>query len=713
MGKLRASPVLSALLCSLLLLASFSVLLTAVPETSASDIDVPSTPHDQPVLDTTGFLETAYSDVAIYPAAPMPNSLYASTPSCVLFNVTASVPVSPDDVIVSIDDVPLGHPVIPEFPRFQLNLTDPLSTGEHTINVSVASGAASAEWTFDIVEDADVAPYLTLLSPADGAWLNYAPDSITVSLTDSDPPSQHPEVTITFDGNPLQTYPQNGTNLYSAIVPSGPVSDHSVAIVGEIHVDGRVVSKEWHILIDPLVLREPDMHDLYPVPDSVVTSLPTYVQAELFRGDPPVSVEAESAEVYVDGTLYYPDPLVDDTIHVTISPLPVGSHHVKVGVDTSNGWLIREWDFTYDPAAQFSFVKVYYGDEYSMLAPDTWTAEMDEVISGSRFDLVFTGHQIDGFYQNVNVQSGTGPKTDYDRSFFSNYLANTMAALADQGITVSEVGELNYTTVGDLTAGIWKLYWSGNGIMDAQALLVDPDSGRYWLITCTASQGSFGSVWPTFESMITSLEVEDGGLYFGYTHYTRASDYDLYIPDGWTTQAEYETGGITFSLFVTGPREDDFTVNILLTNGTDYSMKEDQTYLRAQINDRFLKELEDQGVHATIYEQPTFRTVSNYTAMVFSIKWTTMPVIQKIVIIVDEEHHRYWMFTCSAAESTYDKYSETFDTVVNSFNATSEGSGDFNPLSGDFPVLLIGGVAAGVVLVVIMAVAVLGARRKV
>ncbi len=656
----------------------------------------------------------------IVPERPAPGSVYAYTPGYLTFNVESYVTITPENVTASIDNFPY-EVASPDGHRFEVNITQPLSVGQHEIEIKVWRGSWTvvSNWSFTIDPDhaGAIAPSLTLLAPLDGASLSEGPVKIEIAYTEPTPPPLASEVSIIYDGTRLATYqdPSERGHYYS-LTPSTPSPNFTIAIVGEIDLDTATIQHSWSITCG----NGPILYAGSPAPGSYLGSSPDQITAEVYLGDPASTINPASLTVKIDNDIIPSTIDVDQNIVANLAnPLSSGVHQVHITLDTSSGPLEVEWSFTIAPPGQsYQFIRTYYGPDFNMLTPSNWTVSRDQPLGNGLYaDLKILGPTYGDVTTNVLTQSEFDPEARGDLASIHAFANATMAGLGAKGYGVGMIGQLNYTKIANLTAGIWHMRYYGYGMIQTMALVVDEDNGQYWLITCTVAEGASDYVWPTFETMITSIQINRavGTIEQKYHSYERVGDFDLLVPDGWIVKEEVTSGNTTFSLSVTGPRCDGFTANILLQNGTDPSIREDRAYLTSQVADRFIQALRDQGVEATLYGDPVFTTISNHTTMIVTIKWTSLAIIQKTAFIVDELHHRFWIFTCSAAESSYKEYSDVFDTVIESYNVTNVTSNDNGDMvdifSSSIPILAVGGCAVVALAVAVVLPAILRRRK--
>lgn|GEM_PF-1545981 len=193
------------------------------------------------------------------------------------------------------------------------------------------------------------------------------------------------------------------------------------------------------------------------------------------------------------------------------------------------------------------------------------------------------------------------------------------------------------------------------------------------------------------------------------THNTEG-EFSMLLPVAWTIQTNQSISGQIFQLAAYGPIVGGFKTNLLVQASIDPSVQESTSYLDEQVNST-VDTLREQGVNVTLYEHPTFGKVGNFSCVVFSLRWRSTELVQKMAMIVSEDLGGYWILTFSIHPSVYAQYNATFNTMIDSFDVTSVpdgGTTSVPSLSWVLVALLIGVITAAVVAVVLF----LDGRKK-
>jgi hypothetical protein len=271
---------------------------------------------------------------------------------------------------------------------------------------------------------------------------------------------------------------------------------------------------------------------------------------------------------------------------------------------------------------------------------------------------------------------------------------------------------------------VWKIRWTDGGQQEACALILDEVNGVRWLVRCTSADTAFIDLWPVFEHMISGIKIEGVGQTVvevpppvqGYAYYRVLDDYQLMVPDNWTVRREGAAGMDNVSMWAIGPQIDGFSVNILLQSGLDPSLSTDHAKMLELVEDRFLPEIQSQGIDAAVEGEPDIVTISGLSALTFTLKLNGLLdsslVFQDTYLIVDGDG-RYWLLTCSAPERAYPNYGLVFDTVAHSFTVlsiTSPSSVNKEPI--DSGALLMVGVMGAVAIAAVGALFALARMKR-
>ncbi|HEX9341539.1 MAG TPA: right-handed parallel beta-helix repeat-containing protein [Thermoplasmata archaeon] len=181
----------------------------------------------------------------------------------------------------------------------------------------------------------------------------------------------------------------------------------------------------------------------------------------------------------------------------------------------------------------------------------------------------------------------------------------------------------------------------------------------------------------------------------------------LPVPVGWTRQLNVTEGSNVTELVMSGS-VGGLPASILVDTDRDPTVRETHDYL-----DRFVTETLAQIrvllPSAYLDGAPDFRTIANHSAVSFVIRYTGLPVVQKVAYVVSEAHTRSWFLLLTAGDANFVILNATFERMLAGFEITLPP----NP-TGIFglPILVFGGIGAGAAAAVVVAVLVFRTRRR-
>jgi hypothetical protein len=530
-----------------------------------------------------------------------------------------------------------------------------------------------------------IGPEIKAGSPTAGAVYTYSPGYIRFNVT-LDPVVDASAITATVDGT---SYPavRMGSDVYQINLTSAlAAGDHTVNV--NVRWGDMSVPFAWTFTsgsTSASALR-PTLSLIDPAPSTSTNISPSQIVLGVGMPAPPpfkTNITVTLNNVTLSAVADRDDPAR------YIAALPsgldlIGSNRITANANVDGFIVTGSWDFevTDETTPGVKYDTITYGENFSIPSPENWTEQKD--FGG--WEIAITGPSFNSISTNVFVDIAHDPSVRANQAFINTYAQTVLSDTIDGGDPAEMIGDVNYTAISNLTAGVWKIRLIDQGVQEAYALIVDEVNGDRWLIKCSASDTNFIDIWPNFEHMISGVHIEAEGITpvvippatQGYAYYRMLGDYQLIVPDNWTIKREAVSGETTVSLKLTGPKVGEFHVTILLQNGTDPSVLDDRASLLAWVQTQFLPELQAKGIEASIYEEARILSISNHTALVFSIKWTdlqnNMSVVQEIYYIVDEGNQRYWMFTCESPEEAYPTYVQIFDKVAQSFTPLSRSS---------------------------------------
>ncbi|MDW5562464.1 MAG: hypothetical protein SA339_04485 [Methanomassiliicoccus sp.] len=562
-----------------------------------------------------------------------------------------------------------------------------------------------------------IGPEIEANSPAADAVYAYSPAYVRFNIT-HDPVIEASSITATVDGTVYPVLRMSSDvyqiNLTSALSPG----THAVEV--DVPWGGTTVPATWTFVsgsAEATALR-PMLNLVEPAAGSSSTVSPDRIVLEMTAASPP-PYKANATVTVNDLALSAVAGPDDPSRFVATIPSGldlVGDNTVTARVSTDGLEVNDSWTFTVvdDTASGWAGGTVDYGDNFSMPSPADWTVQRDS----RGWELTITGPSYNSVSTTVLVDIAHDTSVRANQAYIDTYAQTVLSDTIKGGEPAEMVGDVNHTAISYLTAGVWKIRLTAQGIQEAYALIVDEVNGNRWLIKCSASDTNFIDLWPTFEHVISGVKIKADNITpvvappgtQGYAYYRMLGDYQLMVPDNWTLKREAVIGDTTASLKLTGPRVGELHVTILLENGTDPSLRDDPAYLPSLVPNKFLPGLKARGIEASVYEGARILSISDHTAMVFSITWTdpqnNITMIQEVYYIVDGPSHRYWMFTCETPEGAYQSYAPIFDRVAQSFSPLSRAgapSAESGPISETVLVFAVLGIIAAATIILVVA----------
>jgi hypothetical protein len=185
--------------------------------------------------------------------------------------------------------------------------------------------------------------------------------------------------------------------------------------------------------------------------------------------------------------------------------------------------------------------------------------------------------------------------------------------------------------------------------------------------------------------------------------------YNLPLAEGWEAARDVKAGEQILDLTISGPVSNGFTSNVIVQHGYDISVRNNPDYLY-ETAIKIVDQMQGQGYAVEVLNAPANITVSNHSAMVFTIIWHSQPeLVQKAAIIVSQEHQMYWIITCTATVGQCSDVGPIFDHMISGFNITSEVS-IAERIVGDM--VIYGIIGAAVAVAVLVGIFFFVSRRK-
>jgi len=154
-----------------------------------------------------------------------------------------------------------------------------------------------------------------------------------------------------------------------------------------------------------------------------------------------------------------------------------------------------------------------------------------------------------------------------------------------------------------------------------------------------------------------------------FTRHDSGKGYSILIPDGWTVQDNATVAGNHIDTFIEGPVSGGVQTNVIVLTGTDVTIKDTQAYLENQVQ-KTIDSLAENGLTVVMTGSPQYVTIANHTALVFEYDFSETNMHQKMAVIVDSEHMRFWVITCTESKDSRSQLDPTFNAMVNGFAIT-------------------------------------------
>jgi hypothetical protein len=494
-----------------------------------------------------------------------------------------------------------------------------------------------------------------------------------------------------------------------------------------------------------------------PYSDSVLAYSPKYVSYVIEQGI--LHYTPMVMDITIDGTQYeamYDDVGVYRYLTYLSSELAIGTHSVVVPIVTpyATGWC--NWSFTIDPESQDALRPLI-----SPCGPDPETdIKLGPVEISASLDLPDPA-PLD-YEVLINVD---GNALTTERNYSATGYEYTATAIdLDTGpheAMASVVWGLgNDTCSWPFTMRLWPaitpVYPIGGSLLlealdriTARVFFGDPEvnvtetrlsvNGGEWhpgsLEDDTIVVDLEPPLGPGSHSITIEMDTDIGVIEKRWSFmisciasmrtYSHPNGYNISVPTTWDVEIDEEIEGTTFDFVIAGPVYDNFATNVLVISDNSTHVEESRSFFQSQYEDA-LQALEDEGIYVTVVEGPLYFSLSNHTAMEFTITWDHVNIKQRILVLADEDHGRLIVVTCSATRLSFNSLEIAFDAIIDSISIPAheesaetpidEGDGeddDENPLlSLNSAILLILTTIAVVVVAAITALIMISRRRR-
>jgi hypothetical protein len=182
-----------------------------------------------------------------------------------------------------------------------------------------------------------------------------------------------------------------------------------------------------------------------------------------------------------------------------------------------------------------------------------------------------------------------------------------------------------------------------------------------------------------------------------FTIHDSGKDYSIMVPPGWTITDDEMLAGNHTDSYIRGPVGYGIHTNVIVLTGIDSSIVNTQEYLQNMVDDAKSAVEQSLGIGLTLTGALQFQNISNYSAVLFGLDYSGYDLHQQGAVIIDAEHSRYWIVTCTESKQARMQFDPIFDAMTNGIS--------IEPVTGTFQIeffvlAIIAGTIGGAVLLV-------------
>ncbi len=193
--------------------------------------------------------------------------------------------------------------------------------------------------------------------------------------------------------------------------------------------------------------------------------------------------------------------------------------------------------------------------------------------------------------------------------------------------------------------------------------------------------------------------------------FVHVPDFQIPVPSNWTTMKDANVSGHVYELVATGPTFGNTRTNVVVDGLADPAAGENPFYLSGLVNETMMG-VQQSHPDANLSGAPELLTVSNHSAVAFTILYPSLSVDQRAVIVVDAPLRKDWLLLLTTADSAFALNNGTFAQMVPGFLITqSPPAPPSSPPAALFDAAQVLGAVLFVVAIVVL-LAVLVRRRR-
>lgn len=193
--------------------------------------------------------------------------------------------------------------------------------------------------------------------------------------------------------------------------------------------------------------------------------------------------------------------------------------------------------------------------------------------------------------------------------------------------------------------------------------------------------------------------------------FVHAPDFQIPVPSNWTTAKDANLSGHVYELVATGPTFGNVHTNVIVDSIADPAAGENPFYLRGLVNETVMG-VQQSHPDANLSGAPELLTVSNHSAIAFTILYPSLSVDQRAVIVVDAPLQKDWILLLTTADSAFTLNNGTFAQMVPGFLITqSPPAPPSSPPAAVFEAAQVFGAILFVVAILVLLVVIIRRRR--
>jgi len=156
------------------------------------------------------------------------------------------------------------------------------------------------------------------------------------------------------------------------------------------------------------------------------------------------------------------------------------------------------------------------------------------------------------------------------------------------------------------------------------------------------------------------------------------------VPQGWELELDHVVGGNVTELVAEGTY-DGQPAEVRVDAIPDASTLESRTYMQ-EVFDGFLAELQRLAPNAGLMDGPDFGTLSNHSALNFSVYYYGTPLLQRATFVFSDPHDAVWFVLTTMAPTEYLELKFLHDAMLEGFEVVASSS-----TGGGLPIALVMG----------------------